>query len=191
MMTTYDYPSAIMAQRAGFDMLLVGDSLGNVVLGYDTTAAVTMADMLHHCRAVMRGVAAYNGPGRRPLVVGDMPFGSFRTPEVALDNAFRLVQEGGVDVVKMEGGVRQAPQIEAVVAAGIPVMGHIGLTPQTATALGGFRSQGRNADAALRILEDARALREAGCCSFVLEHVPAELAADITSRVDIPTIGIG
>lgn len=191
MMTTYDYPSAILAQRAGYDVLLVGDSLGNVVLGYDKTTAVSIEDMIHHCKAVVRGCDNYDGPERRPLVVGDMPFGTFRTPDIALENAVRLVQEGGADVVKIEGGIKQAGQIAAVVDAGIPVMGHIGLTPQTATALGGFRSQGHSADAAVRILEDAMALKQAGCFSFVMEFVPRELASDITRRVDLPTIGIG
>ena len=192
MMTTYDYPSALLAQRAGFDLLLVGDSLGNVVLGLDRTSAVTLNDMIHHTRAVVRACDRYQGSEHRPLVVGDVPFGCARTPDIALDTCVRLVQEGGADLVKIEGGRAQAAeQVAAVTAAGIPVIGHVGLTPQTATALGGFGAQGRDPAAAIGILDDACALRDAGCCAVVLEHVPAELALDITLRAGVPTIGIG
>ncbi len=185
MLTAYDFSMASLIDSAGVDIILVGDSLGMVVLGYDSTVPVTMEDMLHHCAAVARGV-------KSALVVGDMPFMSYQVSrEQALENAGRFLKEGGVDAVKMEGGVAIAPVVEALTEAGIPVMGHVGLTPQTATALGGFKVQGRDVEQARRIYEDAVAVAEAGAFSIVLECIPEELAQLITDRVKIPTIGIG
>jgi 3-methyl-2-oxobutanoate hydroxymethyltransferase len=185
MLTAYDYPTALAVDRAGVDSILVGDSLGMVVLGYDNTLPVTMADMLHHCRAVARG-AQY------ALLIGDMPFMSYQVSiEQAVRNAGRFLQEAGMDAVKLEGGRERADAIQATVAAGIPVMGHLGLTPQSVHQLGGFRAQGRTAAAARRLVEDARILQEAGCFSLVLESIPARLAALISRRLEIPTIGIG
>ncbi len=185
MLTAYDYSFAGMVDAAGIDIILVGDSLGMVVLGYDSTVPVTMEEMLHHCRAVSRGV-------KRALLVGDMPFMSYQvSPEDALMNASRFLKEAGCDAVKLEGGVDVAPVIERLVKAGIPVMGHVGLTPQTASSLGGFRVQGKDIERARAIYKDALAVAEAGAFSVVLECIPSELSVLITKEVDIPTIGIG
>lgn len=185
MLTAYDYPSAQLADAAGIDVLLVGDSLAMVVLGHENTLSVTVDEMLHHCRAVKRGTAT-------AMLVGDMPFMSYQVDAPsALRNAGRFLQEGGMDAVKLEGGRRVVPQVEAIVGAGIPVMGHVGLTPQSIHALGGFRVQGKTAAEAKRLLDDALALEAAGCFSIVLESVPDRLAADVTARLEIPTIGIG
>ncbi len=185
MMTAYDYPFGLMADEAGIDIVLVGDSLGMVVMGLEGTVAVTMEDMIHHIRAVVRGC-------KNPLVVGDMPFMSYNTSiRDAIINAGRLMKEGGCDVVKLEGGVDFAPTVAAIVKAGIPVQGHIGLTPQTASALGGFKMQGKDVDGAVKIIDDARALETAGAFSIILEAVPAPLARLVTEAVNIPVIGIG
>lgn len=185
MLTAYDYPSALLVDRAGIDIILVGDSLGMVVLGMESTVPVTMNEMLHHCRAVARGSSS-------ALLVGDMPFMSYQAdiPE-AIRNAGRLMKEGQMESVKLEGGREVARTIRAIVDAGIPVMGHIGLTPQSASKLGGYRVQGKTAADALRLLEDALALQEAGCYSIVLEAVPAPVAGAISERLRVPTIGIG
>lgn len=185
MLTGYDYPTALVLDLAGIDAILVGDSLGMVVLGYEDTLPVTMEVMLHHCRAVARGA-------RSALLIGDMPFMSYQiSAEVAVCNAGRFLQEGGMDVIKLEGGKERADTIKAIVSAGIPVMGHLGLTPQSVHALGGFRPQGRTFKAARHILEDAIALEQAGCFSLVLESIPARLAELISKSISIPTIGIG
>ncbi len=185
MLTAYDYSMARLVDGAGVDMVLVGDSLGMVVLGYDSTVPVTMEEMLHHCKAVRRGV-------KRAFVVGDMPFMSYQvSEEEALRNAGRFVKEAGCHAVKLEGGEAVAGTISRLVDAGIPVMGHIGLTPQTATALGGFKVQGRDEESARRLLADARAVARAGAFSLVLECVPSALAKAITEAIEIPTIGIG
>jgi 3-methyl-2-oxobutanoate hydroxymethyltransferase len=185
MLTAYDYPSALLLDQAGVDAILVGDSLGMVVLGYANTLPVTMDDMLYHCKAVARGAQA-------ALLIGDMPFMSYQVAvEEAVRNAGRFLQEGGMDAVKLEGGRERLEAVRAIVAAGIPVMGHLGLTPQAVHQLGGFRSQGKTASAARRLLEDARALEDAGCFSLVLESVPSRLAELISRRISIPTIGIG
>ena len=185
MVTAYDYPTALLADRAGMDMILVGDSLGMVVLGYDSTTPVTMEEMLHHAKAVRRGA-------KNAVLVGDMPFGSFNaSPEEAIRNAVRFLKEAGMDAVKLEGGVNQAETARALVRAGIPVVGHIGLLPQLVSATGGFKVQGRNEEGARQLLEDARALEEAGCFAIVVEAVPDRLATLITQNVHIPTIGIG
>ena len=184
MLTAYDFPTAQLVDEAGLPAILVGDSLGQVMLGYDTTVRVTMDEMLHHTKAVARGA-------RRALVVGDMPFLSYTTPEEALANAGRFLRDAGAQAVKVEGGIRSARVIEALVRAGIPVMGHIGLTPQAINALGKVRVQGRSREQARALLHDALAVQEAGAFSVVLELVPAQLAAAITERLRIPTIGIG
>lgn len=185
MLTAYDFPTARLLDAAGVDAILVGDSLGMVVLGYDSTVPVTMADMLHHTRAVSRGV-------RRALVVADLPFLSYQvSPEQALRNAGRLLQEGGAQAVKLEGGADLAPTVRRLVQAGIPVVGHVGLTPQSVHALGGYRVQGKTADAARRLLDDSLALAEAGACAVVLEMVPQQVAEQVTARCPVPTIGIG
>jgi 3-methyl-2-oxobutanoate hydroxymethyltransferase len=185
MLTAYDYPTALAVDQAEIDSILVGDSLGMVVLGYENTLPVTMADMLHHCRAVARG-AHY------ALLIGDMPFMSYQASVTeAVQNAGRFLQEAGMDAVKLEGGRERLDAIEAIVAAGIPVMGHLGLTPQSVHQLGGFRAQGKSVQAAKRMLEDAIALQDAGCFGIVLESVPARLAELISQRLEIPTIGIG
>ena len=183
--TAYDYPWARLADQAGMDIVLVGDSLGMVVLGYTDTVSVTMEEMIHHTRAVVRGV-------EHALVVTDMPFGSCSSSiPAAIDNAVRILKEGRADAVKVEGGVTMAKTVAAMVAAGIPVQGHIGLTPQTATSLGGFKVQGKSAQAARQLIDDALALEAAGCFSIVPEAIPAPLAEHITGRLAIPTIGIG
>jgi len=185
MVTAYDYPFGLMADEAGVDIVLVGDSLGMVVMGLDGTVAVTMEHMIHHIKAVVRGC-------KSPIIVGDMPFMSYNTSiREAIVNAGRLMKEGGCDVVKLEGGVDFAPTVEAIVKAGIPVQGHIGLTPQTASALGGFKMQGKDAEAAKRIIDDARALEDAGAFSMILEAVPAPLGEIVAEAVSIPVIGIG
>jgi 3-methyl-2-oxobutanoate hydroxymethyltransferase len=185
MLTAYDYPTARLLDEAGIPFILVGDSLGTVLLGYDSEIRVTMADMLHHTAAVVRGTS-------RALVVGDMPFLSYASPEEAVDNAGRFLQEAGAQAVKVEGGVRTARVIEAIVKAGIPVMGHIGWTPQAKHALGGkVRVQGKTGDRARSLLADSLAVQEAGAFSIVLELVPEQLAAALTERLRIPTIGIG
>ena len=185
MLTAYDYPTALAVDHAGIDSILVGDSLGMVVLGYENTLPVTMEDMLHHCKAVARGAQS-------ALLIGDMPFMSYQVSvEQAVANAGRFLQEAGMDAVKLEGGQERAEAVRQIVAAGIPVMGHLGLTPQSVHQLGGWRSQGRTASAAKRLLNDALALEEAGAFSVVLESVPARLAKLISQKLRIPTIGIG
>ena len=185
MLTAYDYPTARILDEAGIPMLLVGDSLGQVILGYDSTVRVTMAEMLHHTKAVVRGV-------KRALVVADMPFLSYGvTPEASLENAGLLMSEGGAGAVKLEGGERSGRTIETIVRAGIPVMGHIGLTPQSIHQLGGHRVQGKTREAGRRLLADALAVQQAGAFAVVLELVPEQLATAITDRLHIPTIGIG
>ena len=184
MLTAYDYPTAKLLDEAGIPLLLVGDSLGRAQLGYENELSVTMADMLHHAAAVTRGA-------RRALVIGDMPFLTYATPEDALKNAGAFIHDAGVQAVKVEGGTRSARVIETLVKAGIPVMGHIGLTPQSANAIGKFRVQGKTSDQARSVLHDALAVQEAGAFSVVLELVPEQLAAAITERLRIPTIGIG
>ena len=185
MCTAYDYPFGLMADEAGMDMVLVGDSLGMVVMGLDSTVEVTMEHMIHHIKAVVRGC-------KGPLIVGDMPFMSYNTSvREAIQNAGRLMKEGGCEAIKLEGGVDFALTIQAIVKAGIPVQGHIGLTPQTASALGGFKMQGRDALAAKRIIEDAKALEDAGVFSMILEAVPAPLGQLVAEAVKVPVIGIG
>ena len=185
MCTAYDYPFGLMADEAGVDMVLVGDSLGMVVMGLDGTVEVTMEHMIHHIKAVVRGC-------KGPLVVGDMPFMSYNTSiREAIQNAGRLMKEGGCEAVKLEGGIDFTLTIQAIVKAGIPVQGHIGLTPQTASALGGFKMQGRDALAAKLIIEDARALEDAGVFSMILEAVPAPLGQLVAESVTVPVIGIG
>jgi 3-methyl-2-oxobutanoate hydroxymethyltransferase len=184
-LTAYDYPTARLLDEAGVDILLVGDSLAMVVLGYENTLPVTMDDMLHHVRAVRRGV-------RRALMVADMPYGSYHVSlEAAIGNAVRFMKEAGAEAVKVEGGERRLELIARLVEAEIPVMGHVGLTPQSLHALGGFKVQGKTAEAAERLLRDARAVEAAGAFSVVLESVPRELAARVTGELRIPTIGIG
>jgi 3-methyl-2-oxobutanoate hydroxymethyltransferase len=185
MLTAYDYPTARILDDAGIPMILVGDSLGQVALGYETTVSVTMDQMLHHTRAVVRGT-------RRALVIGDMPFLSYSSVEDALENAGRFMRDAGAQAIKVEGGVRSARIVEALVKAGVPVMGHIGWTPQSQHGLGGkVKVQGKSRDAARSLLSDAIAIQEAGAFAIVLELVPEQLAAVITSRLRIPTIGIG
>jgi 3-methyl-2-oxobutanoate hydroxymethyltransferase len=185
MLTAYDYPTAQLVDMAEIDTILVGDSLGMVVLGYKNTVPVTMAEMLHHCRAVARGA-------ERAFLIGDMPFMSYQADiGAAVGNAGRFLKEGGMDSVKLEGGQEMVPAIKAIVDAGIPVIGHIGLTPQSQSKLGGYRVQGRTAVAAIELLEDALALQDAGCFGIVLEAVPTVVAAEISQRIEIPTIGIG
>ena len=184
MLTAYDYRSARLFDAAGVDVFLVGDSLGMVVLGHETTIPVTLDDIVHHTRAVVRGTS-------RALVVADLPFMTYTSPQAALASAARLFQEGGAQCVKLEGGRAFAPQVTALVDAGIPVMGHLGLTPQSVHRFGGHRVQGRDADGAQRLLEDAQALEAAGACAIVLELMPSALAERITNALRIPTIGIG
>jgi 3-methyl-2-oxobutanoate hydroxymethyltransferase len=185
MVTAYDYPFGLLADEAGIDIVLVGDSLGMVVMGLEGTVAVNMEHMIHHIRAVTRGC-------KNPFIVGDMPFMSYNTSiREAIINAGRLLKEGGCESIKLEGGVDFAPTIEAIVKAGIPVQGHIGLTPQTAGALGGFKMQGRDAAAAKQIIDDAKALEDAGVFSMILEAVPAPLGKLVAEAVKVPIIGIG
>lgn len=185
MLTAYDYSTAKLEDESGINGILVGDSLGNVVLGYEDTVSVTMEDMVHHGAAVARGA-------KNALVVVDMPFMSYEvTVEEAVRNAGRLMKEGRAGAVKLEGGVRVAEQIRAIVKAGIPVMGHIGLTPQSINVFGGFKVQGKSEEAARALLADAKAVEEAGAFAVVIEAVPAALAQVITDSVSIPTIGIG
>ena len=184
-LTGYDYPTSLALDQAGIDVILVGDSLGMVVLGYPNTIPVTMADMLHHCQAVARGAKA-------SLLVGDMPFMSYQASvSEAVHNAGRFLQEAGMEAVKLEGGRERLEAVRAIVSAGIPVMGHLGLTPQSINMLGGYRPQGREVTAAHLMLEDALLLQEAGCFSIVLESIPGRLAGFISKRLEIPTIGIG
>ena len=185
MLTAYDYPTALAMDKAGIDSILVGDSLAMVVLGYENTLPVTMEEMLHHARAVSRGA-------RSALLIGDMPFMSYQvSTEEAVRNAGRFLQQAGMDAVKLEGGRGRTDAIRGITGAGIPVMGHLGLTPQSVHQLGGFRAQGKTASAAKLLLDDAQMLEEAGCFSLVLESVPSRLAKLISKRLSIPTIGIG
>jgi len=184
-LTAYDYPTARLVDEAGIDVLLVGDSLGMAVLGYEDTLSVTMDDMLHHARAVRRGV-------RRAMLVVDMPYGSYQiSVEDTVRNALRLVKESGAEAVKLEGGAAQAARVRALTAAEIPVFGHIGLTPQSLLREGGYRVQGRSEIAAAQLCDDALALEQAGAIAIVLEGIPRELASTITSTLTVPTIGIG
>ncbi len=185
MVTAYDAPSGRLADDAGVDIVLVGDSAGTTVLGGTSTVPVTLDEMLVFTRGVVRGVS-------RALVIADMPFGSYQVSDAAaLEHAIRLVKEGGADGVKLEGAGATLTRIAAIVDAGIPVMGHVGLTPQSATLLGGYRAQGRTADAARRLIDDARALQRAGAFAIVLEAIPAIVAERVTAEIDVPTIGIG
>jgi len=184
-LTAYDYPTARIVDEAGTDIVLVGDSLGNVVLGYDSTVPVTLEEMLHHTRAVRRGV-------ERALLVADMPYGTYHTgPDDAVRAALRLVKEGGAEAVKLEGGRDRVETVRRLVAAEIPLMGHLGLTPQSLNKLGSYRLQAKTADAARALIEDALALEEAGAFAVVLEVVPREIAREVTAALHIPTIGIG
>lgn len=185
MLTAYDYPMARILDEAGIPMLLVGDTLGMVVLGHDSTLPVTVDDIIRHTQAVVRGT-------KRALVIADMPFGSFQvSPEETMRQAIRIMREAGSQAVKLEGGLRSAPSVRALTEAGIPVMGHIGLTPQSVNAFGGFKMQGKTERAARALLADAAALEEAGAFAIVLELVPTELARLVTERIGVPTIGIG
>ena len=185
MITAYDYTSARIVEAAGVDIILVGDSLGQVVLGYDSTVPVTMDDMIHHIRAVVRGT-------ERVHIVGDLPFMSYQTSRSdAIRNAGRLLKEAGAQSVKLEGGRHVAKTMRRIVQSGIPVMAHIGLTPQAVHQMGGYRIQGRTTKAAIDLIEDAKAVEDAGAYALVLEGVPSQLAAIVTERLTIPTIGIG
>jgi 3-methyl-2-oxobutanoate hydroxymethyltransferase len=185
MVTAYDFPSGQVAEEAGVDLVLVGDSGAMTVLGYPSTVEISIEEMLTLCKAVRRAV-------RTPLLVADLPFASYEASKrEAIRTAQRFVKEGGAEAVKLEGGGLGAKRAKAIVAAGIPVIGHVGLTPQTATALGGYRAQGRTANRALELLREALALQEAGCFAIVLEAVPAAVTAEIVSRLEVPTIGIG
>ena len=185
MLTAYDYSTAKLIDEAGIPLILVGDSLGNVVLGYESTIPVTMDDMLHHTKAVVRGT-------KQAMVIGDLPFMTYHISVAdALHNAGRLIQEAGAQAVKLEGGVAVAEKVSRIVECGIPVMGHIGLTPQSINQLGGYKVQGRTPETALKLLKDAQALEEAGAFAVVLETVPSQLATLITQKLSIPTIGIG
>jgi len=185
MVTAYDHPSALVAEEAGVDIVLVGDSAANNVLGYKDTVPITMDELLMLARAVRRGL-------RTPLMVGDLPFGSYEaSDEQAIATAHRFVKEAGCDAVKLEGGGASADRARAIVRAGVPVMGHVGLTPQTATSLGGYRAQGRTAEKARQVLDDALALQAAGCFSIVFEAIPAEVTDLIMEHMQIPVIGIG
>ena len=185
MLTAYDHSFARIFDLAGIDLLLVGDSLGNVVQGGDTTLPVTLDEVIYHTRCVARAA-------QRAMVIGDMPFGTYQaSPEDGVRSAIRLVKEGGAQAVKLEGGVHVAETIERIVAAQIPVMGHVGLTPQSVNRMGGFRVQGRGEAGRIRVLDDARRVQEAGAFAVVLEGVPAVLAAEVTAELSIPTIGIG
>ncbi|NLX03197.1 MAG: 3-methyl-2-oxobutanoate hydroxymethyltransferase [Syntrophomonadaceae bacterium] len=185
MLTSYDYSTAGLVDQAGLDMILVGDSLGMVVLGYENTLAVTMDDMVHHTRAVVRGT-------KNAMVVADMPFLSYHvSTEEAVRNAGRFIQEGGAQAVKLEGGVERVEAVKAILDAQIPVMGHIGLTPQSVNQFGGFKVQGKDLETARKLLRDAQALEKVGVFSMVLEGVPTALAKKVTEEVSVPTIGIG
>ena len=185
MLTAYDYSTAKVFDAAGIPVLLVGDSAANVIYGYDTTVPVSVDELLPLVRGVVRGT-------QRALVVADLPFGSYQaSPQQALETAARFMKEGGAQAVKLEGGARMAPQVEALVGSGVPVMAHIGLTPQSVNALGGYRVQGRGDEAAHRLVLDAKAMQQAGAFAVVLEVVPSEVAAQVTQALHIPTIGIG
>ncbi|HMO52988.1 MAG TPA: 3-methyl-2-oxobutanoate hydroxymethyltransferase [Tepidiformaceae bacterium] len=185
MITAYDYPSARLVEQAGIPVILVGDSLGSVILGYESTVRVTMDDILYHTKAVVRGT-------EKAIIVADMPFGSYQAdPNDAMRNAARLLQEGGATAVKLEGGSHVAPLVRRMVESGIPVMGHLGLTPQSVNQFGGHKVQGKTPAAAAKLINDARALEEAGAFAVVLETIPAPLAKMVTERISIPTIGIG
>ena len=185
MLTAYDYPTALLEDRAGVEIILVGDSLGMVVLGYENTLPVTLEEMIHHIKAVSRARP-------RALLVGDLPFMSYQaSPQDAVRSAGRLVKEGGAEAVKLEGGRRVATVISAILDADIPVMGHLGLTPQSVHRMGGYRVQGKDPDGAERLVDEARFLEEVGCFAMVLEGIPRSLAQRITTSVSIPTIGIG
>ena len=185
MLTAYDYVTAKLVEEAGIPMILVGDSLGMVVLGYESTIPVTIEEMLHHTKAVVRGTS-------KALIVGDMPFMTYHlSTEQALQNAARFIQEAGTQAVKLEGGVTVADKVKRIVDCGIPVMGHIGLTPQSINQIGGYKIQGKTPEVAARMLDDAKALEQAGAFAVVLETVPTALATLITEKISIPTIGIG
>ena len=185
MLTAYDYTTAKIIDEVGIPLILVGDSLGMVVLGYSSTIPVTMAEMLHHTKAVVRGA-------KQAMVIGDMPFMTYHiTTQDALRNAARFIQEGGAQAVKLEGGLTVAERVRSIVSCGIPVMGHIGLTPQSIHQMGGYKVQGKSLNAAKGLIKDAEALEEAGAFAIVLETVPAQLAKVISQKVSIPTIGIG
>jgi 3-methyl-2-oxobutanoate hydroxymethyltransferase len=185
MLTAYDYATALAVDQAGIDSILVGDSLAMVMLGYENTLPVTMDDMIHHCKAVARGA-------KFALLIGDMPFMSYQASiEEAVRNAGRFLKEGGMDAVKLEGGRERVEAIRAIVGSGIPVQGHLGLTPQSVHQLGGFRAQAKEAKAAIRLIEDAKLLEQAGCFSLVLESIPARLGRLVSEQLEIPTIGIG
>ncbi len=185
MVTAYDFPGALLADEAGVDMILVGDSLAMTVLGHSSTTNVTMAEMLHHCKAVSRGA-------KRPFLIGDMPFLSYQiSAQRAVRNAGRFIKEGNMDAIKLEGGHEVLKSVQAICQAGIPVMGHLGLTPQTATKLGGYRVQAHTGVTAKKLYDEALALEAAGCFSIVLEAVPAPVARIISQKLTIPTIGIG
>jgi len=185
MVTAYDFPSGRIADEAGVELVLVGDSAGMVVLGNESTVPITMDELLMLTRAVTRGA-------KRPIVISDLPFGSFQVSDAAaVENAVRFVKEAGADAVKLEGAGPTLSRVQAIVGAGVPVMGHVGLTPQSATMLGGFKAQGRTADKAERLYDDALALEAAGCFAVVLEAVPAPVAAAVTDALTVPTIGIG
>lgn len=185
MVTAYDYQTAVLVDKTDIELILVGDSVGMVVLGYDGTVSVTMEDMVHHIRPVVKGAP-------NTFIVGDMPFGAYNvSPEQAVINATRLMKEGGCDCIKLEGGLNMVDKIEAIVNAGIPVMGHIGLTPQTSSQLGGFKVQGKSVAAAKSLIEVAKAVEKAGAFAMVVECVPAPLGKLISEQLEIPTIGIG
>lgn len=185
MLTAYDYPTALLLEKAGIDILLVGDSLGNVVLGYESTLGVTMDEMIHHTKAVRRGAP-------NTFLVGDMPFLSYQvSDESAIINAGRFIKEAGCEAVKVEGGKEVADRIRAILKAGIPVLGHLGLTPQTATMLGGLKVQGKDLESALKIYQDSLLLEEIGCFGIILECVPQQLSRLISQKLSIPVIGIG
>ncbi len=185
MLTAYDYPGATLVDEAGIDIILVGDSLAMTVLGYPNTVSITVDEMLHHCKAVARGA-------KRAFLVGDMPFMSYQVDLTeSIRNAGRFLKEGNMDAVKVEGGREVVEAVQAIVQAGIPVMGHVGLTPQTATKLGGFKVQAKTATAAQQLLEDALALQEAGCFALVLEAIPTSVGQMVSQKLSIPTIGIG